>query len=169
MLAAAALCVLGGALSFLAVTLARNAPLTESTAEERALRIAQVTSQHLASSCPTAQSNAFYDATHFLCRVVDLDGGLTVRDVAEAEAVPEPATDLWAVRVTFRQDDAAALRALSARVRLEPYPRGQLAFLSGDRLLSAGVLAGPDGYGTASLAGTYTRAEAEDIAGELRG
>ncbi|TDC07249.1 hypothetical protein E1265_34180 [Streptomyces sp. 8K308] len=168
-LTAAALCVLGGALSFLAVTLARNAPLTDQAANAHPLRIAQVTSQLLAPSCPAGRPDAFYDPAHSLCRTLDLDGGVTVAEVADAEAVPGPIADLWAVRITFRTEDAAALRSLTARVRFEPYPRGQLAFVHGGRVLSAGVLAGPDAQGTASLGGPYSRAEAEVIAGELAG
>ncbi|MDT0323422.1 hypothetical protein [Streptomyces millisiae] len=168
-LTAAALCVLGGALSFLAVTLARNAPLTDPPPAAHPLRIAQVTSQLFAPSCPAGRPDAFYDPAASLCRTLDLDGGLTVEEVADAEAVPGPVADLWAVRVTFRPEDVAELRGLTERVRSEPYPRGQLAFVHGGRLVSTGVLAGPDRQGTASLGGPYTRAEAEVIVGELAG
>ena len=167
LLLVAVLTLLGGLLSFLALLSAQNAARAQGHLAEP-LRVLPVTAQ-VPGRCPTAGRNTIEDLPRGLCLTVDAEGGLVTDRLREVLAVADPANPAdWRVRISFHPEDAAAFGKLTTEVAARRPPFNQLAMLHGDRLLTTATLPEPITGGTVLLGGGYTRAQAEDLADELR-
>ncbi|MBG0817690.1 hypothetical protein [Planomonospora sp. ID82291] len=94
-----------------------------------------------------------------------LANGVTVKEVAEAEAVE--GTGGWAVEVALGPEDAAAFAEVTGKVAAEPAPRNRLAVVVDGEVLSAPVVREAITAGRVQIAGAFTRPEAADLARRL--
>ncbi|GGK88655.1 hypothetical protein Ppa06_53870 [Planomonospora parontospora subsp. parontospora] len=96
-----------------------------------------------------------------------LANGVTVKEVAAAEAVQGQGTGGWAVEVALGPDDAAAFAEMTRKIAAESGPRNRLAVVVDGEVLSAPVVGEAITGGRMQIAGSFTREEAADLARRL--
>jgi preprotein translocase subunit SecD len=96
-----------------------------------------------------------------------LANGVTVKEVAEAEAVEGQGAGGWMVEVALGPEDAAAFAEVTRKIAAEPEPRNRLAVVVDGEVLSAPVVREAITAGRMQIAGSFTRDEAADLARRL--
>ncbi|MFX4270719.1 SecDF P1 head subdomain-containing protein [Propionibacteriaceae bacterium Y1685] len=83
-------------------------------------------------------------------------------------AVTEGGAD-WTVTITLRDQDRAAMTALTEELAQQPEPRNRMALVLDGEVLVAPTVASAIPGGALSITGNFTQQEAEDLAHRLGG
>lgn len=92
---------------------------------------------------------------------------MTVTQLKEVEAAFDERGGGWLIRMTFQEEDGERFADLSERAATRQTPKNQIAIVLGDRLLSAPAVTERISGGNLQIAGSFTKASAEELAREL--
>ncbi|MCX4982461.1 protein kinase [Streptomyces sp. NBC_00572] len=132
------------------------------------LRLALV--EHVESGkCADPPSRAYYSEELKSCyRVSDWEAeSMSVGQLRQVNAPYDESAGRWKVQMTFDDADTQRFTRLTGRAAQRPAPQNQIAFVLGDRLISAPIIIGAITSSTVDVTGDYTQAEAEALAREL--
>ena len=162
-----ALVLLGALLSFLALQSADNAASSGAVAASP-LRFLAVESLAVGEcAAPSATSLTAPDLS--ACLTLDTGHGIEVERLGNARIAGDLTTGAgWAVDITLLAEDALRFGDLTEYAAGQPPPRNQVAIVLGGRLLTAPVVASRIDGGEVRISGDLTRADAEQLAAELR-
>ncbi|UCM89633.1 SecDF P1 head subdomain-containing protein [Streptomyces marincola] len=102
------------------------------------------------------------------CLTLAADAGFEVERLRTAEARLD-ADGGWLVSIAFLPEDAVGFGELTARTAVRRPPGNQLAVVLDGRLLTSPAVTGRIDGGAVDIRGAFSRAEAHDLAEQLRG
>ena len=122
------------------------------------------------SACPAGQSGWVTSVKGDAC--YQLGDGMTITEVKDVRLVsPDSSRGMpsYSVEIALRPQDGGRLTTLTTEVAREQKPRNQLAVVADGKVVSAPMVMEPLTGGTFSLAGDFTRKEAQHYVDIFRG
>jgi preprotein translocase subunit SecD len=160
-----ALLVVGGLLLVFTIR-ATDEDQATTAIPAKPLRILAVLTQD-DGPCTITAPDTFETADPRTCLTVDLDVGVTMKELRQVTPEHSGQSTGWQVTIELEAEDAQAFSDLTALVASNPPPGNIVAMIVGDAVVTAVQVAEPIAPGPVLVSGFPTREEAVSVAEQL--